>query len=96
MTLTRASAWASGRIQGVGFRWWVAAQADDLGLTGTVENQPDGRVTIHVQGEADDVDAFLARLAAGHDRPYRRPGRLDDWGAFSEPVVANERGFRVR
>lgn len=94
--LMRVSAWAAGRVQGVGFRWWVAAQADDLGLTGHVANLPDGRVAMQVQGPADAVDAFVARLASGHAAPYRRPGRLDDWGANSEPVVPGERRFHVR
>lgn len=55
----------SGRVQGVGFRWWTVRTARSLGLAGTVENLPDGRVELHVEGPADRVRALEERLRQG-------------------------------
>lgn len=48
----------SGRVQGVGFRIEMCLLADKLGLTGWVQNLPDGRVRAQVQGEEAKI-AFL-------------------------------------
>jgi len=46
----RLTAWVSGRVQGVGFRWWTRSQAEQLGLVGTASNLPDGRVEVVAEG----------------------------------------------
>jgi acylphosphatase len=46
----RLTAWVSGRVQGVGFRWWTRRQAQQLGLVGTATNLPDGRVEVVAEG----------------------------------------------
>lgn len=55
----------SGRVQGVGFRHWTTRNARELGLRGTVRNRPDGRVELHVAGDADDVETLEGRLEEG-------------------------------
>ncbi len=50
----------SGRVQGVGFRWYVVEMARELRLAGWVKNRPDGNVEIAAAGEGD----ALARLEA--------------------------------
>lgn len=55
----------TGRVQGVGFRWWAEAQARSLGLSGFVRNDPDGSVSGCVEGGAAPVAAFRERLAQG-------------------------------
>ncbi len=58
----RLTAWVRGRVQGVGFRWWVRSNALELGLAGMAENLLDGRVKIIAEGNRDRCAVLLARL----------------------------------
>ena len=55
----------SGRVQGVGFRYFTLQSAQKLGVTGYVRNLPDGSVEAFIQGEAGAVEACLAALGRG-------------------------------
>ncbi|WP_159588946.1 acylphosphatase [Chelativorans xinjiangense] len=55
----------TGRVQGVNFRAWTRAEAERLGLTGWVRNEPDGAVTALIVGRGSAVDTMLERLAKG-------------------------------
>ncbi len=57
-----------GRVQGVGFRWFVARHAQQLGLAGWVRNLPDGRVEVLCEGPAGAVEALTARVGEGPPR----------------------------
>jgi acylphosphatase len=76
----RLTAWVSGRVQGVGFRWWVRANALELGLAGFAENLADGRVKVVAEGTEDRCSELLERLEDGHSgsRPLVRPGRVTE------------------
>lgn len=55
----------SGRVQGVGFRWATRGEAERLGLSGSVRNLADGRVTVLAEGPPEAVDALTTWLASG-------------------------------
>lgn len=55
----------TGRVQGVGFRWWAQRVGRELGLGGHVCNQPDGSVEVHVRGPVESLDAFEEALRRG-------------------------------
>ena len=61
----RVRALVSGRVQHVGFRYWTCEQAERLGLTGTVENLPDGRVEVVFQGKPELVSEMKEKLKQG-------------------------------
>ena len=69
-----------GRVQGVGFRYFVLDLALGLGLVGWVANAPDGSVRCVAEGRRRDLETLLAALGTG---PLG--GRVDDvqatWGA---------------
>jgi acylphosphatase len=54
-----------GRVQGVGFRWFVQREASELNLRGWVRNTEDGDVEVVAAGEAGDLDELRASLRRG-------------------------------
>jgi acylphosphatase len=69
----------SGRVQGVGFRAWVAQNAERLGVSGWVRNRTDGTVEALIAGDTAAVEE-LARLC-------RRGPRLADVVSISEDLA---------
>jgi acylphosphatase len=65
----------SGRVQGVGFRFFTQAVAAREGVYGWVRNRPDGCVEILAEGEADAVGRFEHRIS--HGPPGARVDRVD-------------------
>lgn len=61
----RLEATARGRVQGVGFRWFVAREAQRLALGGWVANLPDGSVRVVAEGARADLDRLAERLSVG-------------------------------
>jgi len=61
----RLEATIRGRVQGVGFRFFVAQRAEALGLTGWVTNEPDGAVHCLAEGRRPDLEVLLAALQLG-------------------------------
>jgi acylphosphatase len=65
MIINAARIVVSGRVQGVGFRWFSRAQADVLGLSGWARNRRDGTVEIEVRGARARIEACIERLRGG-------------------------------
>jgi acylphosphatase len=87
----RVTVWVSGRVQGVGFRWWTRARALELGLVGWAANLEDGRVEVVAEGQRAALDALVELLGPegeGEGAPSRgrppRPGTVSGsvplWG----------------
>jgi acylphosphatase len=62
----RLTARITGRVQGVGFRWWVRRQAAELKVTGWVMNADDERsVELVAEGEPAALDELERRVRVG-------------------------------
>jgi acylphosphatase len=82
----------TGRVQGVGFRDALRAEARARGLAGWVRNRSDGSVEAVLQGEAPAVDAVVAWARRGP--PAARVDRIDDLvatGELARPYPSFER-----
>ncbi|HCK33538.1 MAG TPA: acylphosphatase [Gemmatimonadetes bacterium] len=55
----------TGRVQGVGFRWFTSRAAKELGISGTVQNHPDGSVRVHARGALAVLDQLEATITRG-------------------------------
>ena len=75
----RLTAWVHGRVQGVGFRWWVRSRALELGLVGSAANLADGRVEVVAEGPRDACQALLDALN-GSRTPGRVRNVVERWG----------------
>lgn len=65
----------SGRVQGVGFRFFAMTCAQALGLTGWVRNTPEGAVEVHAEGEEDRLRDLAFDLSRGPR--YARVSQVD-------------------
>lgn len=70
MSAVRLVATVTGKVQGVGFRYWTRQQAEQLGLVGSATNRPDGSVLVVAAGPASAVEQLLKWLRSG-DTPGR-------------------------
>ena len=68
----------TGRVQGVGFRYFVQEAADREGVTGYVRNLPDGSVEAFVEGEAEAVTRVERAIRRGPGGAHIRNVNVDD------------------
>jgi acylphosphatase len=61
----RVEAVVRGRVQGVGFRWFVSRVASRLELRGWVANEPDGSVRVIAEGPLSALDELVEALERG-------------------------------
>jgi len=72
----------SGRVQGVGFRWFVEREAATLEITGWVRNRDDGSVEVMATGTGEKLSALHRRLREGP-----RAARVDEVAVSSAPFL---------
>jgi acylphosphatase len=81
----------AGRVQGVGFRWFVLQAAERHAIRGDVRNLPDGRVEIRAVGHAEQLAAFREEATLGP------PGaRVDRVQQLEPDATLRFRGFDIR
>lgn len=78
-----------GRVQGVGFRYKSYLLANELGLTGDVNNLYDGDVELNIQGDREKIDLFLEKLSK--DRFIR----IDNIEIKEKELINNEEKFKL-
>ena len=78
-----------GRVRGVGFRYKSYLLANELGLTGDVNNLYDGDVELNIQGDREKIDLFLEKLAK--DRFIR----IDDIEIKEKELKNDEKKFKL-
>ena len=81
-----------GRVQGVGFRWFVMREAERLKLGGYVTNLPDGSVEVVSQGPEEALEKLEGQLRRGPSH-----ARVDDVARLQVPVELEiPRSFDIR
>ena len=90
MGLTRLRVTVTGRVQGVGYRWFVRQLAARLGVTGWVRNRDDGAVELEAEGDGGVLEALAGELRTGN--PLARVDRIE-----KETIAARgDRSFEIQ
>jgi acylphosphatase len=87
----RLEATVRGRVQGVGFRYWVVRRAADVGVVGWVANELDGSVRCVAEGPVDAIDRLEQLLGTGPTGAV-----VDDVRSVRMPATGTMTGFDVR
>ena len=80
-----------GRVQGVGFRWFVEREAHLLQIAGWVRNNPEGTVEVLAHGTRDQLAGLHSRLREGP-----RAARVDEVQVSEAEPVPGLTSFQVR
>jgi acylphosphatase len=80
-----------GRVQGVGFRYFVWRTAEEIGIDGWVRNRADGSVEALVRGTGHDLERFQRRLEEGP-----RWSRVTSIAVSEEADEEVRKGFEIR
>ena len=89
--MKRITAVVKGRVQGVGYRYFVQGCAHKTGVSGEVRNMPDGSVRMIAEGRCDALDAFVQMIWAKGEPVIR----VDDLAITPGEATGEFRGFWV-
>jgi acylphosphatase len=81
----------SGRVQGVGYRYFVQLKATENQISGFVRNLPSGEVMVVAEGELSDLETFLDHLKNGPARAV-----VTKMTVSRSPYTGNWTGFSVK
>ena len=84
------TAYFTGRVQGVGFRYTALQVAREYEVAGFVSNLPDGRVLLEAEGTPEEVDSFIKAV---QERMHGSVRRVDRFTSRREPQFA---GFVIQ
>jgi acylphosphatase len=90
--MERITAIAYGRVQGVGYRYYVSGCARGTGVDGYVKNLPDGSVMVVAEGSREALDAFTGLIRAPGDMVIS----VRDLVVTPGEATGEFRGFGVR
>lgn len=79
-----------GKVQGVGFRYFVYRAAYTKNLTGSVRNMMNGNVEVEVQGEDEVITPFIATVMKGNGF-----SEITDYSIREIPVKEKEKKFDI-
>lgn len=84
------TAYFTGRVQGVGFRYCALQVAREYEVSGYVSNLPDGRVIVEAEGTREEVDAFIKAV---EERMHGYVRKLDRLASVRSPQFS---GFLIK
>ncbi len=89
--MKRYSLKISGRVQGVGFRYFSQLTATNLFLTGYVKNLYSGEVIMEIQGKQENIDQFINTILNGN-----KFSKVYDINLYELPIINDEKRFSIQ
>lgn len=90
--MMRITVYAKGRVQGVGYRYFVTACARETEISGFIKNLPDGSVMVVAEGNEDALDEFIGMMHAKSDPVIR----VDTLEVIKGEPTGEYSGFWIR
>ncbi|MGB9678223.1 MAG: acylphosphatase, partial [Candidatus Ratteibacteria bacterium] len=89
--MKRYHIYISGRVQGVGFRWYAQRIAKNIDILGWVKNLPDGKVEIIAEGNEENLERFIEELKKGY-----LGGNIRNIEKIEEKYTGEFKNFQIR
>ncbi len=81
----------TGKVQGVGFRYFAHQKANEIGISGSVKNSCGGGVLIIAQGDKTDLNTFIDFLQIGPTR-----ARVDNISKYKMQILSQFKRFKIK